>query len=160
LGLPIEPYQAEITAIAADADKARDLIAADPIGARSMLEAICSRGEALAGRVERVAGLSQEAQKAATALEGLRRQVADHRAKGLRLDGEGGDPDETLARADQAHSAAVAALRAGDPDAAEKDLETARSTTEQAQGLVEQVRAARDYCRREQPERARTTERL
>src|SRR5262249_28179173 len=122
--------------------------------------AIRSRGEALAGRVERVAGLSQETQKAAADLEGLRRQVADHRAKGLRLDEEGGNPDESVAKADQAHAAAVSALRAGDPAAAAKELETARSPPEQAGGLVEQVRGARDYCRREQPERARTTERL
>ena len=65
--------------------------------------------------MERVAGLSQEAQKAASALEAMRRQAAEHRAKGLRLDEEGGNPDESLEKADRAHAGAMAALRAGDP---------------------------------------------
>ena len=58
-----------------------------------------------------------------------------------------------LARADEAHAGAVKALEAGDPDAAATGLETARSMVEQARGTIEQVRDARDYCRREQPER-------
>jgi septation ring formation regulator EzrA len=160
LGLPIDPYQAEMAAIAAEADQARDLSTADPIGARASLEALRTRGEALAGRIERVSGLFQESQKASATIEGLRRHIAGHRAKGLRLDEEGGNPDESLAKADETHALAVSALRAGDPDAAAKELDAARSMAEQAQGLVEQVRVARDYCGRERPERARATERL
>jgi septation ring formation regulator EzrA len=160
VGLPIAPFQEELTAIAAETDRARELIASDPIGAKSTLEALRTRGEALIARAERVAGLLQEAQKVAATLEGLRRQVAEHRSKGLRLDEEGGNPDETLAKADQAHARSVAALHSGDPDTAAKELETSRSLVEQGQGTIEQVRGSRDYSRREQPERRRATERL
>ncbi len=86
--------------------------------------------------------------------------MAEHRAKGLRLDEDGGNPDESMKRAVQAHGEAISALHAGDPDAATKPLETARSMLEQAQRTIEQVRGARDYCRREHPERLRVTERL
>lgn len=160
VGLPVEPYQEELAAIAAEADQARELIPADPIGARSILEGLRARGEALVARAGRVAAMVQESQKVAAALEGLKRQAAEHRAKGLRLDEEGGNPDAALADADRAHAAAITSLNAGDPDAAEKDLATARSSVEQARSTIEQVRNARDYCRREQPERLRTTDRL
>ena len=93
LGLPTGPYQEELTAIAAATDQARELITADPIGARSSLEALHGRADGLLGRMERVAGLFQEVQKLATALEALRRQVVEHRAKGLRLDEDDGNPD-------------------------------------------------------------------
>jgi hypothetical protein len=160
LGMPIAPYQDELTAIAADVEKARELIPADPIGARSMLEALRSRGETLIARAERVGGLVQDVQKLASALEALKRQVAEHRAKGLRLDEEGGNPDESLAQADRGHDGAVSALRTGDPDAAAKELESAQSMLERARNIVDQVRSAREYCRREQTERLRATERL
>jgi hypothetical protein len=160
LGLPIAPYQSEATAIGAETDRARELIPADPIGARSLLEALRARGEGFIGRAERVAGLVQEARNVASALEGLRRQAAEHRSKGLRLDEDGGNPDPSLAQADQAHAAAVSDLRGGDPDAAAKELDTARSMVDRAKGTIEQVRAAREYCRREQPERERATGRL
>jgi septation ring formation regulator EzrA len=160
VGLPIAPFQDELTAIAAETDRASELIASDPIGAKSTLVALRTRGEALIARAERVVGLLQEAKKVADALAGLRRQVADHRSKGLRLDEQGGNPDESLAQADQAHARSVAALNSGNPDAAAKELETSRSLLEQAQGTIEQVRGAREYCRREPSERRRTTERL
>ncbi len=71
LGLPIAPYQDDLAAVAAETDRARELIAADPIGASSRLVALRSRGEAFIGRAERVAAMFQEAQKAAAALQGL-----------------------------------------------------------------------------------------
>ena len=160
VGLPIAPYQEELAAITTETDRAADLITADPIGARSLLEDLKGRAERLFGRVDRVVELFREAQKLATALEGVRRQVVEHRAKGLRLDEEGGNSDQLLAQADQAHVETVTALRAGDPEAAANGLETARSMVEQAQGTIAQVLGARDYCRREQPGRVRGTERL
>src|SRR5262249_31590909 len=72
LGMPVAPYRDELTAIAAEVDKARELIPADPIGARSMLEGLRSRGETLIARAERVGGLVQDVQKLASALETLK----------------------------------------------------------------------------------------
>src|SRR5262249_8514825 len=137
LGLPIAPYQEELAAIGDEAEKARGLLDADPIGVRSMLEALRSRAEALIARAGRGAGLVQEAGKLATSLEGMRRQVAEHRSKGLRLNEEGGHPDPSLEAADRAHAGAVAALRAGQPDEAAKELDTGRSMVEQARSIVE-----------------------
>ncbi len=160
LGLPVEPYQQIARGLGEDRDRWGAQIESDPIGVRSALASDRAKAEELLGRMERIAALHTDARKVATALEGLRRQVAEHRAKGLRLDEEGGNPDESLARADQAHAGAVKALEAGDPDAAGTELESSRSMVEQARATIEQVRDARDYCRREQPERARATDRL
>jgi septation ring formation regulator EzrA len=160
LGLPIGPYQDEMAAIAAEIDQAGALIPADPIGAREKLEALRGRGDALIARAERVGGLFQQAQKLSSALEMLKRQVTDHRTKGLRLDEAGGNPDESLADADRASAATASALGVGDADAAATELDTAQTMLERARTTVEQVRTAREYCRREQPERIRATDRL
>ncbi len=140
VALPIEPYQEELTAITTETDRAAELITADPLGARSALEALKGRAERLFSRVERILELFQEARKLATALDGVRRQVVEHRAKGLRLDEDGGNPNQSLAQADQAYVEAGSALRAGDPDATANGLDTARSMVEQAQGTIAQFR--------------------
>ena len=160
VGLPIAPYQEEMEAIGADVETARGTMPADPIGARSTFEALRSRAEALLARAGRVAGLFQDAQKVASSLANLKRQIADHRSKGLRLDEDGGNPDPSVEAADNAHAAAIASLHAGQVDEAASQLDTARSMVDQAGSTVEQVRAAREYCRRELAERTRSTERL
>jgi hypothetical protein len=110
--------------------------------------------------MKRLATLFQDAQQARTALDGVKRQVADHRAQGLRLAEEGGNPDQLLGQGDQAHEQALAALRTGDPDAAARNLEAARERVEQARSTIEQVQKAKAYCEREQPGRGRETDRL
>jgi uncharacterized membrane protein YgcG len=160
LSLPVAPYQEELGAIQAGTTEAGAVLTADPLGAGTALQALRARTEALAGRLERVATLFQQAQQAGTALEGVKRQVANQRAGGLRLAEVGGNPDHFLGQGDQSHAQALMALRAGDPDSAAQKLETARSMAQQAEATIEQVRKARAYCEREQPNRVRETERL
>ncbi len=104
--------------------------------------------------------LFQDAQKAGTSLDGIKRQVANHRAQGLKLVEEGGNPDHFLEQAAQAHSQVLMALKAGNPDDAAGGLETARSMVEQSQAVIERVRKAKAFCERDQPARVRETERL
>ena len=86
--------------------------------------------------------------------------MANHRAQGLKLSEEGGNPDRFLEQGSQAHSQALEDLRSGNPDGAAKALETARSMVEQGQAVIEQVQKAKVYCEREQPGRVRETGRL
>ena len=51
-------------------------------------------------------------------IETIRRQVAAHRAQGLKLVESGGNPDPALAQGETAQAEVLAALREGDPDAA------------------------------------------
>jgi hypothetical protein len=160
LGLPLAPYEEDQAAIGTGTDQASARLTADPIGAGSALEALRSRAEGLLGRLEHIAKLFQDAQQASTALEGLKQQVAHHRAQGLRLVEEGGDPDPLLEQGNQAHSQSLAALQTGNPDEAAQALEAARSMVEQGRTVIEQVQKAKAYCEREQPGRTRETERL
>ncbi len=86
--------------------------------------------------------------------------MGHHRAQGLKLVEEGGNPDPFLEQGNQAHAQSLAALQAGNPDESAQALEAARSRVEQAQSVIEQVQKAKAYCEREQPGRARETERL
>lgn len=160
LGLPDRPFQTELHALAEDDDRLESQVLADPIGARSSLEADRRHAEEALAKLDRLAGLFAEAQKLAAVLDATRRQAAEHRARGLRLDEDGGNPDPPLARADEARAAVLAALQAGDADAAQRELDSARSLADEAKATIDRVREARDYSRREVPERARVTERL
>src|SRR5204862_174732 len=83
-----------------------------PLGAGSALETLRTRAEGLVGRLERVTSLSQDAQQVGSSLDGVKRQVANHRAQGLQLAEEGGNPDHFLGQGDQAHGNALSAVRA------------------------------------------------
>ena len=160
LGLPVGPYQDDLTAISAGTTQAGTKLTADPIGAGLELEEIRSRVEGLLSRLDRVAELFQGAQKVGSSLDGVKRQVANHRAQGLKLVEEGGNPDHFLEQGSEAHSKALIALEAGDPETAAGASETARSMVERAGAVIEQVQKARAFCERDQPGRVRETGRL
>ncbi len=158
--LPTTPYQEELTAITAGTSQAGARLIADPIGAGTALEDLRTRAGNLVGRLRWVVELFQDAQQAGTALEQVKKQVASHRAQGLKLSEEGGNPDHFLGQGSQAHSETLMALRAGNPDTASQKLETAHSLIEQAKATIEQVQKAKAFCEREQSNREREIERL
>ncbi len=86
--------------------------------------------------------------------------MAGHRAQGLKLIEDGGNPDALLSQAEAAHADTLTALQAGDPDAAAQKLDAARSTAQEAQATIDKVQKARAFCEKELPARARETERL
>ena len=86
--------------------------------------------------------------------------MAGHRAQGLKLIEDGGNPDAFLGQAEAAHGDTLTALQAGDPDAAAQKLDAARSTAQEAQATIDKVQKARAFCEKELPARARETERL
>ena len=160
LGLAVSPYQDELTAVAAGTKEGGTALLADPLGTTTVLEQLRTRSDALVARLERVISLFGESQKAKSALETLRRQVAGHRAQGLSLIEEGANPDQFLGQGEQARAETVTALEAGDPDVAAGKLEAATSLTNEAQATIEKVQKARAFCERDLPARARETERL
>jgi hypothetical protein len=160
LGLPTAPYQDELGAVAEGFTQAGALLVGDPLGAMTVLEQLRSRTDAFLGRIERVVSLFSEAQKVKSSLETLQRHVAGHRAQGLKLIEDGGNPDPLLGQGDGAHAEALTALHAGDPDTAAQKLEAAKSKAQEAQTTIDKVQKARAYCERDLPARARETERL
>jgi hypothetical protein len=158
--LPTAPYQQDISAVDADTAQAKALVAPDPLGAKTALERLQSRTEALRTRIERVGSLFKDAQQVKVELETIKRQAAGQRAAGLRLLEEGGNPDRLLEQGDTAYSETLAALRAGDPDAGGAKLIEAKSLAQEAQATIERVQKARTFCERDHPVRVRETERL
>jgi uncharacterized membrane protein YgcG len=158
--LPTAAFDEEHTAIAAEIDRAKANLTADPIGTKTALEKIKSRSQALLGRIERVVALVKEAEKTRANLELVKGQAAAHRREGLTLVEDGGNPDEFLNQASQAHAQAVEALGAGDPDAAARHIESAQALAKQAQDTIEAVKKAKAFCILQQTARARETERL
>jgi hypothetical protein len=160
LDLSTAPYQDELGSVDTGTTQASAILAADPLGAKAALEQLRSGAERLLSRIERVASLFGDARQVKTTLEAVERQVAGYRAQGLRLAGEGGNPDESLAQGVAAHSETLTALRAGDPEAAAGRLDAARSMVQEAQATVERTQKAKAFCEREQPGRVRETQRL
>ncbi len=158
--LPTAVYRDEHAAIGSCTDQARASLTADPIGTKTTLEQVRSRAEALLARIERVVSLSGDAQKTKASLETVKRQLAGQRAEGLALAEEGGNPDEFLTQAAQAHSETIAALGADDPDLGAQKLESARALVKQAENTIEAVKKAKAFCILQQAGRARETERL
>ncbi|HEX3449944.1 MAG TPA: hypothetical protein VHS97_16940, partial [Isosphaeraceae bacterium] len=160
LRLATAPYQDELSGVDAGMKEAGTVLVADPLGTMTVLEQLRTRSDALAGRLERVVAIFGDAQKAKSALDTLKRQVAGHRAQGLNLREEGANPDQFLGQGEQSQAETVAALEAGDPQAAAGKLETATSLTNEAQATIEKVQKARALCERDLPARARETDRL
>jgi len=158
--LPTSPYQQDLDAVDTGTTQASSLLAPDPLGTKPVLEQLQSRTEGLLSRIERVVSLFQDAQQVKTSLESIKRQTAGHRAQGMSLVEEGGNPDHLLGQADAAHSETLTALRAGDPDAGAQKLGEGRAMVQEAQATIEKVQKAMAFCVREQPARSRETERL
>ncbi len=136
------------------------MLAADPLGTMVALKQLQSRSDGFLGRIEHVVSLFGDAQKAKSSVETIKRQVAGHRAQGLKLSEDGGNPDPLLSQADQGHTDTLTALQAGDPDLAAQKLDGAKSAAQEAQATIDKVQKTRALCERDLPARARETERL
>ena len=92
-----------------------------------------------------------------SSLEAIGRQVAGHRAKGLKLIEEGANPDLLLGPGRGGSCRDAQRTRAGDPDAAGEKLDAAKSAAQEALATIEKVqkagRFASGICRpaRERP---------
>ena len=160
LALPTAPFQDQLAAVDAGLKQASSVLAADPLGTMTALEQLRSRSDAFLTRIECVVSLFGDAKKIRSTLETIKRQVAGHRAQGLKLTEDGGNPDASLSEAEAAHADTLTALQAGDPDAAAQKLDAARSTVDQAQATIDKVQKARAFCEKELPARSRETDRL
>jgi len=159
-GLPTAPYEEELGALAGGTTEAKTALLADPLGTMTVLAQLRSRSDALLGRLESVVAIFGDAQKVKSSLEAIKRQVAGHRAQGLNLIEEGGNPDPLLGQGDGAHAETMTALEAGDPAAATQKLDAAKLLAQDALATIEKVQKARALCERDLPARARETERL
>jgi len=160
LDLPTAPYHAELDSIAAETSKASSVLIADPLGTKKVLEQIHSQADTILKRIDSVASLFVDSRQVKTSLETLKRQVVTHRSQGLKLVEQGGNPDLPLEQGNEACSDTLAALRAGDPDAATQKVASARSLLAEAQATIEKVQKAKAFCERDQPARLRETDRL
>lgn len=158
--LPSVPYKPEIDGIAASADHAREILTADPIGARTELEQAQQRAVALRDRIEQVLERHDEGRTISTDLAALAEKVAGHRKEGLRLDEEGGDPDHPIAQTRLKLEALRKAVHEGDPAAALAGTQAAREFLKQARQTLDGVLSARTLCESGLPERVQRTQRL
>jgi TPM domain len=160
LDLPTKPYQGELDARSAEVARAGAEMAADPLGMQKALEELRTRSEGLLGRIERVASLCADARGVKVTLEAMRKQVAAHRAQGLKLVESGGNPDGALSEGETGQAEVLAALREGDADGGAQKLSAAQARIREAQATIEQVQKARAFCDRDPAARLRETERL
>jgi len=159
-GLPVVPYQHEVDRIVVQARQADAILVPDPLGAKATLERIQADAEALAGRAQDVVARLEDGRKVQEGLAELRNDVAARRAEGLRLDEDGGDPDDPAATADQVLAALRSALEAGDPVGGAERLAAAQAALAQARGVLDAVVQARESVGRGLPETRRESRRL
>lgn len=159
-GLPVVPYQPEIERIAAEARRADAIVTPDPLGATIAYGRTKADAEALAGRAGDVVARLEDGRKVREGLAKLREDAAAKRREGLRLDEDGGDPDDPAAMADQALAALQSALDAGDPVQAATQLASAQASLDQARGVLDSVVKARETIGRALPESRRESRRL
>src|SRR5690606_11700743 len=104
------PHQPVLDRIVDGEKRAGEILASDPIGAKTILDAALADSKALLERADALIARLEEGEGAREALRKLRDDVAKHRAGGLRLDEEMGNPDPLVALADEALGQARAAL--------------------------------------------------
>jgi hypothetical protein len=160
VNLPVEPYQEELRAVDAETTTCGARAAGDPIGAKSALEQLRARAQALLDRIDRVAAEFKDAQQARSGLEMLTKQVAGVRQQGLRLIEEGGNPDTPIQQGVEAYALVLTALESGDPEEGAKALATIQGKLQEAKSTLESVQKAKAFCERELTARPRETERL
>ena len=160
LGLPVAPYQSDLDKLTDATTQAAARMVADPLGTQAVLEEQKARSGALLSGFERVSALFEDARQMKVTLETIRKQVAAHRAQGLKLVESGGNPDGALEQGQSAQAEILAALREGNPDAAAEKLSAAQGFVQEAQSTIEQVQKARTSCDRDPAARSRETERL
>jgi len=159
-GLPAEPYRPEAARIGAEVERAAAILVADPMGARAILDAAAGAVEALARRASDVLARKGEGDGVREGLAKLREDLAGHRRGGLRLDEDGGDPDGPAAQADQALDRLRDALEAGDPARAAAEVESSRTLSAQARGVLDSVLQARAQVETGLPGARRESRRL
>ncbi|WP_337174122.1 TPM domain-containing protein [Paludisphaera sp.] len=159
-GLPVAPYRPEADRIAEQARQADAILVSDPLGARAMLDQAASDSETLATRAGGVLARREEGAEVEAGLAKLRRDVTERRGDGLRLDEDGGNPDDPAARADQALADLQSALEEGDPVAGATSLASARAALDQGRGVLDSVVRARDVVAKGLPESRRESRRL
>jgi len=159
-GLPLHPYQPQQSEIAQLAAQARRLVVGDPIGAMALLEQAVARSEGLRNRIDQVLQLLAAERQLESEQRTLRDRITELRRQGWRLDEPEGNPDQPLARADEARDQLHQAVTAGDPEEAAAHLESARAALTRAKDMVEAVVGAKAWCQSELPQRRRETLRL
>ena len=160
IDLPTEPYQGELDSLDSGTAQAGAQMVADPLGTQHVLEDLVAKSDGLLARIARVASLSADAGGVKLTVEAIRKQVAAHRAQGLKLVESGGNPDAALSQGQAIQAEILAALRNGDPEAGAQKLSEAQARIQEAQATIEQVQKARSFCDRDPVARLRESDRL
>ena len=115
--------------------QATSVLVADPLGTKTVLEQLKSRrgGFAESGS-SAVVSLFGDAQKLKSSLDAIKRQVAGHRAQGLKLVEDGGNPDRRLDAGPRNTPRYSPRSQAGDPDAAARSWTRPRRRCQEAAG--------------------------
>ncbi|WP_165063810.1 hypothetical protein [Paludisphaera rhizosphaerae] len=159
-GLPVIPYQPEVDRIAAEAARADEILPPDPLGAKTIIDKTKTDADALVRRASDVVARLGDGKKVQEGLQKLREEVAEHRRKGLELVEDGGNPDGSAARGDEALAALQTALELGDPVKAAEQLAAAQTWLDQGKGVLDSVLKARAGIEKGLPETRRETRRL
>lgn len=158
--LATAPYERELAACRALAEQGRAMLAADPILARQTLEQEQSKRTALAAWIESVERQLAAAHDAAGKLDTAAQAAVQHRATGLKLVEDDGNPDPILARGRKEHAAALAALQKADAETAARHAEAAAGHAAEATQLIERQVAARKQVQADIPLRRSEMQRL
>ena len=159
-GLPLAPYEPGRDACADARADAAEAQLGDPIGARAALETTSARLDELLDWTQRVLDQHGQAVRLREALDQARETIRAHRADGLLLSEEEGDPDPVWDQGDAEQREAMTALEGGDDGHAAARVASGQVCVEDALDRVRRQIAARDFCRAELPARRRELERL
>ncbi len=160
LGYASTRFQGEAGELGVELGRLKGVLTPDPIGARTHFDALVALVRGVLERVERAVAIHAEAGEARNALGTLRKQVEEHRAHGLALGEDGGDPDGFLGEADEHLRLVKSALEEGDASAADRELAGARTMISRAGETIEEVKKAKAFCLIEQAARKAESDRL
>ena len=160
IGLPILPFQEELEEVKVEAARLKSCLTPDPIGTKPPLERLAARSNALTIRARLTITLQGEMAKDAVRLDQVKKQTSEHRSRGLSLSEDGGNPDHFLGEAADHLALVASALKEGEPEKGQRELEQARTMLDQAQATIEEVTKAKAFCVTELAARPRETERL
>lgn len=155
VALPTDAFAAERQGFDRFLEEAKARVAADPIATGALLDSALERCKALASRAGEVQRRFLQSSEVLKSIEETSATVSKYRSEGLRLDEPEGDPNPPLARARAAYADAVDALEQADPDRAGQVLEVASSQVDQGRQILERTLQAREFSRKELPERNR-----
>lgn len=146
VGLPVDPYRPELTAISNLVNQARTPLQSDPIAALELLQQASQRAEQWEQWIATILQLRQQAEEALQKLEEASSAMNRRRNEGFRFCEPDADPRALLDEGWRQRQTALGALERGETSAAAEAVAAAFRAADDANGAVNRTVEAKQSC--------------